>query len=411
MFYPKKGAPMKFSALLLIVTVTSFSVSTAMVSSNGLFTPVTGNLATSSFATGSGPDIVHFSPSGLFVATVNDADGTLSVFSVDQKSGIYTAIQTVTSAGLALDFAYSSDGLSAVVTNDTSDQFPTGSITLFTVTSTGIFVPAANGDLMASTSATQGTADAAFFPTNGFIAATEVDANQIEIFRRTTGGGLVSVNTVATAQYPFIPIFSPNGRFMTNVNQNSLTVYTVNNGSLTPINGTVTNSTFATLPNSDLAVAAAYSPDGKFFSITYQSTSKFVTVYSVYQQTGALTPINGTLQASSFPTLGFNTGLSYSPDGQFLSVTNFKLNSVTTFAVNSTTGALAPVVRGNLAQSTTLTQTEPLQVAYSPLGHFATVSNSFSNTLSAYRYCSPQPKSTNNLTNFIDTVLCKGICF
>lgn len=398
---------MKLSVLFLALTSASLSLY-AQIPVPGRLIPVTGSLITSSFTTGSSPDITHFSPSGQFVTTVNGNDGSLSVFSVNQTTGIYTSLGTVFSGGPALSFAYSHSGKTAVVVNDMNGLFPHGSITAFVVTSAGLFVPAVNNSALGSSTATKDVGSSvAYAADDSFVVVGEFATGQLEVFTPSSTGLLQSTSTIATQAHPLGVVFSPDGRFLTSVNEQSLTVFAVQNGSLTYSNGTLANSTFNVLPNVGVA-QGVYSPNGKFFSLTYASTN-FITVYNVNQQTGALTPINTTLQASSFATAGFNTSLAYTPNGEFLVVTNTLLNTATTFGVDPATGALST----NLVSDSVPTQLEPVFIEFSPAFIFATVANTNSNTLTSFRIFSVLSFTTvvtpgNCFTNQGGTIIITG---
>ena len=289
---------MKFSTLLL--TVTLFSLS-ALASQPGLLTPVTGNLATSSFATGAFPFMTHFSPSGLFVSTLNTTDSTLSVFSVNQTTGVYTPVQTVTTlAGSA--FSYAKNGTVAAVVNNATTAFLVGSVTSFTVNAAGQFTPSNGGDLTLSSGATSNIPNwVEYSPNSLFMAVAETGASVIEMFALSAAGTPTAIGLFATQTGPTAVTFSPDGRFLTAVNDQSLTVFSVAaDGTLSYINGGLVNSSFP-LPVNAGPVQGAYSPNGKFFSVAFDFGA-FITVYAVNQATGSLTPINGTPANSSFPT-------------------------------------------------------------------------------------------------------------
>jgi len=113
-----------------------------------------------------------------------------------------------------------------------------------------------------------------------------------------------------------------------------------------------------------------------------------VHAYSVDAQTGQLTPIG---DPASSPTGDNPAGLSYSPNGQWLAVSNYDDNSISIYDVNSSTGVLT---QASFSPITPEGLSSPEGNAYSPDSRFFAVSNVTSSNFSIYSVNA----STGNLT-------------
>jgi 6-phosphogluconolactonase len=104
------------------------------------------------------------------------------------------------------------------------------------------------------------------------------------------------------------------------------------NGVVTPI----ANSPFLT--GGLLAADAAVDPTGRFLLVANRGSNS-VTVFTIDQASGVLTPAPG----SPFPTGLAPTGAAIDPSGRYFYVVNSGSNSVSAFAIDASSGALSLV--------------------------------------------------------------------
>lgn len=369
------------------------TVSSTGAPNPGRLTPAAGSLEASSIPTGFNPASVAYSPDGTYVSVANEGSNTISVYKVDPRTGLLIPINgTVDNSSFPTQLdpvaiRYSPRGAFATVVNRGSNTVTTYSVD----PTTGALTPI-TGSLATSSVPTQLTpTDIAYSPDGNFASVTNRGSNAITIYKvDPTTGALTPINgTVANSSFPTQsgPVaveYSPDGAFAAVVNQDSNTVtsYRVdpNTGAFTPSTGFIGSSS---TPTQASPADIAYSPDGTFAAVVNRD-SNTVTVYRVNQTTGLLTPITGSLATSSFPTQLSPRAIRFSPDGNFVAVTNFGSDTVTIYLINKETGELTPV-NDSLVNSSFPTQKGPIAISFSPDGNFVSVVNNDSNTVTIYR--------------------------
>lgn len=270
----------------LFAAVSNFTAGTVSVYSvnqtTGVFMPVAG----SPFVSGNGPATIAFTPlltGGLFAAVPNVIDHTLSIYSVDQTTGVFTPIagSPFFAAGNPFGIAFSpivNGNLFAAIT-DTA-----GAVRIYSVDqTTGVFT-------LVSTAVEGGIfLYVAFSPVvsgNLYVAASNFTANEVFVYSvDTTSGALTAVpgSPFATGGNPEVVAFSPafgQNLFAGVVNSadNTVSVYSVdeNTGAFTQLD----HSPFAT----ELSpIGFAFSPivSNNLFAAAANSNSDNVSVYSV----------------------------------------------------------------------------------------------------------------------------------
>ncbi len=328
--------------------------------------PAFSQVAGSPFAT-TGPGSVAFSPTGGLLAVANDADNTVSMFSVS-SGGALTAVpgSPFTTGGYPEQAAFSpTGGLLAVA--DESDN----TVSVFSVGSNGALTPVP-GSPFASGSA---PSSLAFSPTGGLLAVVLDGQNTVSVFSVGSGGALTGVSTAGTGRSPVSVAFSPTGGLLavTNYDDNTVSVFSVGSGGALTL---VPGSPFAT-GNSPLSVA--FSPTGGLLAIANAAPrSNSVSVFSVGSN-GALTPVPG----SPFTTGAEPISVAFSPTGGLLATANDSANTVSVFSVDSG-GALTPVPGSPFA-----TDSGPDSVAFSPIGGLLAAANFRASTVSVFEAAPP----------------------
>jgi 6-phosphogluconolactonase (cycloisomerase 2 family) len=173
------------------------------------------------------------------------------------------------------------------------------------------------------------------------------------------------VNFPALNSYPQGVAVSPNGNVVAVIDYfTSFTVLQSSSAGLSPLNGTLSASMFHS--SSSNFSNLIFSQDGsQLFVLDAGSTS----VYSYAFSNGQ--PVLSTVQLVQAGT--YSWALALSPDGQYLYVCDLIDNTITVYATSS--GTLTPI-NGSLAASSFATGTRPYAVTVSPDGKYVYVANS-----------------------------------
>lgn len=315
-------------------------------------------IAGSPFPSGLIPNSVAYSPialGNLFAAVPSGADQTVSVYEVNQTTGLLTQVA--------------------------DSPFPTG------------FFPN----------------DVAFSPIvsgNLFAAVANLIDNTVSVYQVDQATGVfveILGSPFSTGAGPYSVEYSPvvlGNLFsaITNSFDNTVSVFLVDQ--MTGAFSEVAGSPFATGVQ---PFTVAFSPvvQGILFAAITNLFEDTVSVYSVNQTSGVFTEITD----SPFATGAQPWGMAYSPvvlGNLFAANTNVNENTITVFAVDQSTGALTPI-----PTSPFLTDSGPVQIAFSPVVSgqlFAAVTNSNSNNVSIYGV----DQVTGIFTEFIDSPFATG---
>jgi hypothetical protein len=144
--------------------------------------------------------------------------------------------------------------------------------------------------------------------------------NRVGVLINPTSGALTQVpgSPFATGEGPASVAFSPSGGLLATANyDDSVSVFSVgSSGALTPVPGSPFAGGGAALMGQ---VSVAFSPGGGLLATTTPGGNGPVTVFSVDQATGALTPVSG----SPFATgQGPTESAAFSPGGGLLATAN-----------------------------------------------------------------------------------------
>ena len=309
----------------------------------------TGQVLGSPFPTGSGAVSVAFSPDGSMLATANQGDNTVSVFSVGTGGALTEVTGSPFPTGSApASVAFSPDG-SLLATANQGDN----TVSVFSV-GTGGALTEVTGSPFPTGSA---PASVAFSPDGSLLATANQGDNTVSVFSVGTGGALTEVtgSPFPTGSAPASVAFSPDGSLLATANQgdNTVSVSSVGaGGALTPVTG-------SPFPTGSAPASVSFSPDGGLLATANGAS---VSVFSVAVG-GALTPVTG----SPFTTESDPYSVAFSPDGGLLATANGASVSVFSVAVG---GVLTPVVGSPFPTGST-----SQSVAFSPDGSLLATAN------------------------------------
>lgn len=257
-------------------------------------------------------------PGGLVVYPIN-SDGSLGAPVVNGGASI-TPVQCFP-GGVAVsengDYAYVTNTNSVVVTTTapststlpaTPAGCPTqGTISGFTVSSTGALTPAPGSPFAAGTTPTGIAID----PTNRFVYATDSVQNQLIAYTIESGGALQPLvnGPFAVGTFPVGVTIDPRGQYMyvANYNGSNVSEFSINQGTGSPSGlASSTFNTKATSPNCVVVDPAL----GRFL-YTSDYTGAYISGASLNPSTGALTAI----QDEPYPAHGLPTCVTAVPHG------------------------------------------------------------------------------------------------
>ena len=287
--------------------------------------------AGTSAPTGTGPFSIAADPLGRFVYAANETSGTISVYSINQATGALTA-GTPVAAGKAIN---SPSGLTV---------HPSGKF-LYTVKATpnntiGLYsIDQSTGGLTVGPEYTAGARiySVAVDPSGRFLYAANADGNTISVFAISQSDGTLTAGATASGGGMNIPDFvtvDPSGRFVYVANYSAgISVFTINQ-----TNGALTAGTPVAAGTQPFFIALA--PSGKFAYVANQADNT-ISVFSIDQTTGALTA------GTSVSSEASPTSVSVDPSGKFLFAANMAANKVSAYTIDQTTGALTALITGN----------------------------------------------------------------
>jgi 6-phosphogluconolactonase (cycloisomerase 2 family) len=208
-----------------------------------------------------------------------------------------------------------------------------GSVVAFHITPFGSLQQIPNSSQFLSANATGGSS-ISVSPDGRTVAVVERIANNIDIFHVNANGTLSpAVVNPSPGAGAFAATFAPSGSLIVSetgpanaTDGSAISSYTVQpNGALTPVTQSLSTDGAANCWN-------AISPNGKdvYVSNAGSSTLAGFTI----GQTGALTPIDGTIVGSN-PSGSTNLDITISSDGKFLFSLNGEVGTVGVFAIRS----------------------------------------------------------------------------
>jgi outer membrane protein OmpA-like peptidoglycan-associated protein/WD40 repeat protein len=324
------------------------------VGSGGSLTPIGGGTGLGSVE----PNTVAFNPSGDLIAVggwgTSNGDGSVQMFTVNSSGTTGTVSGSPFATGNAAgsqttSVAFSPNGKFLATADDGDDT-----ITVFSVASDGVLTQVTGSPFGTGSGASDGPYSIAFSPSGDLLAVSFEDGSAVGVYSVSSAGALTQVGSpisTGTGSQPFNLAFSPMGNWLA-VGDNSgggVAIFTVGaSGSLTEAPG----SPFAVDGYSSYL---AFSPDGGLLvtdgpTIGSSPGTSSIEVYSVASN-GELTAVSG----SPFTAGGVSGSdpVAFSPGGDLIAaaVTSDTDSEVSVYTVSP------PAVPGPPSTTTTTTTT------------------------------------------------------
>jgi len=196
-------------------------------------------------------------------------------------------------------------------------------------------------------------------------------SNTLSIYRRNTNtGGLTSLGTVPTRQYPYRIAITPNGLFayVTDLVGNSVSLFTIDS-----VTGTVTPNSLGGRATTN-PYGIAMDRLGRFVWVANYSANT-VSAFAIDQATGVLSVAGAPVSGGTHPN-----AVAAHPRDNYVYAVNELGNSVSAFSVDPGTGALT-LLGGTIANSVF----GPHGIAIDPSGQFVYVATSSGQAVAAFR--------------------------
>lgn len=320
-----------------------------------------------------------------FAYVLNDADATISMYTVNSCTGALTpnnpgTISTGANNGFnAESMTIDTAARFLYVANLGSNATDAATISMFTIDhTTGLLTPT-SPTMVPTGFFPQGiTVD----PTGKFVYTANSDDNSVSMFTVDQNSGVLTATSPASTFVPSTsnstyssPDFvsaSPSGQYLYVTDQDS---GAISSFAIDPTTGLLTATSPAVTPAGIDPWQVVFDPTGKFAYVPDRGFDK-VWMYTVDQATGALVQNSASLvSAGNQPAY-----MAIEPSGKSAYVVNRIDGTVSMYTINATTGTLSPktpavVAAGNGAYP----------IAIDAAGTFAYVGNQGEGTVSIYK--------------------------
>lgn len=292
------------------------------------FVPVNGPVPA-----GLNPFSVTYSQSGRFAAAANYYSNNVSLYSVREKTGAFVIIDTVPVGSNPTFVAFSPEDKFAAVANSDSGGVNDG-ISVFKINQkTGLWLPIQTID----SAETLYPYSLAYSPNGKFLAVTNYNAalGFVSMYKVNKSGMLTLAYTQNNLLGPDVVVFSPDGRFLavSNYDDASVSIFKINQDS-----GALAEIASSPFPVEVRPEMIAYQHDGAFVAIA-NTGSDSVSVYKVNKDTGELSDLQ---TIPSFNTRPFF--VSFSKKDKLAAVGSFDTpGSAVIFCVDNGVWSASPV--------------------------------------------------------------------
>lgn len=220
-----------------------------------------------------------------------------------------------------------------------------------------------------------------------FAYVTNSNDNSVSIYTVNASTGQLRHNGyVATGNIPYSVSVDPSGRFayVANLGGNSVSTYAINasTGALSRVGADVATGT--------APYSVTVHPSGRF-AYAASEASETVSAYRIDASSGALTQIDcgGGVgcYGANFATGSSPFPVTVDPSGKFAYVVNNGSNDISAYAINASSGALVRVNCGGGAGcngANFAAATNPYGIAIDPTGRFVYITNTNTDSVSIY---------------------------
>lgn len=318
-----------------------------------------------SISTGVEPHGVMVTPNGKYLYVANSNANTISMYHIlNNGSLIVLPTPTILSNNYPSSIAITPDGNYAYVTNNSGNT-----ISMYSI--------ASNGELSALTVPTISSGNSpssiAITPNGRYIYVTNSGDSTISMYSITDNGELstLPMPTTHSRKYPASIAITPNGNYayVTNSQDSIVSMYSINS------HGELDALPIPTIPSGDSPSGIAITPNGNYAYATNINDST-LSMYSI------ATDGNLSYLATPAPTNFAPQSILITPNGNYAYVTNYGKNAVSMYNIGNT-GELTPLYV-SFNNYTVDTQSSPYGISITPNGQYLYVTNSVSNTVSEY---------------------------
>jgi len=311
------------------------------------------------------PTWVSVDPVGPFVYVTNNGGttGSVSAYTLNETTG------TLTSAGAPVPAGGGPLGVAVYPGHNVyavNNMRSVDSVAAYTINPT-------NGTLNALTGspfdAQAWPGGIAVYLGGKYAYVTNFDSSSISAYKINSSEGSLSPikSTLEASSFPaqygprHVAIYEP-GPFLYVANGGAVSAYAINGGTgaLAPAGPSLAESTYQSGSGNfayDVAVCTGYG-----YVYVSNSNENTITAYTIDKSSGTLTPIRGTTASSTFSAGTTPRGLSIYEPGPYLYVSNSGEATVSAYAIDPASGAITPVT-GLLDTSSYTTGQTPYGVA------------------------------------------------
>ena len=308
----------------------SGDVSAFAISPSGALSPVSG----SPFRAGAGAEFMGMDSVHKVLFVSNQDANTLSAFSVNTSTGILAPVPGSPFATGAMPHGVAVDPLGKFVFVGNQND---NSVSVFSISSNGALTPVRGSPFIGIDSPFGLTVS----PTGTFLFVNNLNSNTVSTFLIDSNTGvLIPVSTFPTGQTPIGLIADPNGKFLYVADhmQDAISTYSIDSqsGALARISGPAAASTGC--PGCHMntrPLRLAIHPMNNFAYVTNVEGNS-LSAFSL--NNGVLSPISAPVPTGQHPF-----GVAFNSSGSFLYVANKVDNTISAFSVDQMTGMLSPL--------------------------------------------------------------------
>ncbi len=310
--------------------------------------------AISNPATGSSPYSVSWSPDGIYIATANEGNNTVSIINVLANPSSPSTVSTISVGSTPNSLSWSPNGTYLAVANSGSNTVSIINVANTAAPTVLSTIPVGTNPLFVAWSAN-----------NQYIAVANNTSNTVSIISVAYPAAATIVSTIALSggSSPEALAWSPVGLYLAvaNTSNNNFQIYNVTNPS-TPSLSSTTSTGAGTAPYS-----IQWSPNGQYIAVVNNTT----TTLQIFNVTNLAAPFSLSTTAAG------GRALNWSPDGNYIVTVAQAGQTMRIFSVTNPTAPVQLVITAVILHI-------PMDVKWSPDGQYIAVANSGNSTVSIF---------------------------